>query len=338
MMVKAALNLCENPYTVHRMAVRFPILYITEPDAEAAVLSSGVLAYLVGAMPQARFTVIGSPETAPLFADLPKLDRLLVLDKDGPLEWIALWNQVRETKWGLVVDMRGSSLSGKLQRGKRAVRGKPTPGLHAVEQAAKVLQLDEVPAPRLFVSEETRKAADALVKPDGKPILAVGPGTDWIGKCWPAERYSKIAAAFLAPDGPLAGGRLLILGEEADRDLVHTIRLSVARNRVIEANGRLTPLQAVAALSHASLYIGADSLWTQLAVAAGVPCVGVYGPSDEAEVGPWGGISVRGPRSLAEYRELDPRLNQAIQHMMDLPAERVLKAARKMLAERAVTP
>lgn len=320
------------------MAARFPILYLAEPGAEAAVLSSGVLAYLVRAMPQGRFTVVGSPETAPLFADTPRLDRLIVLEKDAPLEWLGLWNQVRDTKWGLVVDMRGSTLSGRLQREKRAVRGPAEPGLHAVEQAARVLHLDEVPAPRLFVSDATRAIADALVKPDDRPILAVGPGASWIGKCWPAERYSKIAAALLAPDGPLAGGRLLILGDEADRDLVHTIRLSVPRNRVIEANTRLTPLQAVAALSHASLYIGADSLWTQLAVAAGVPSIGVYGPSDETVVGPWGGASVRGPRSLAEYRELDPRLNQAIQHMMDLPAERVLKAARKMLAKAPQTP
>ena len=322
------------------MAVRFPILYIAEPEAEAAVLSSGVLAYLVEAMPQASFTIVGSPTTSPLFADTPRLDRLLTLDRDGHFEWIALWNQVRGTKWGLVVDMRGSTLSGKLRRQKRAVRGattpigdEPTP--HAVEQAAAVLKLDEVPGPKLFFGEETQAVADAIVQPDGKPILAVGPGTEWIGKRWPAERYSKIAAALLADDGPLAGGRLLIVGEEADRDLAHTIRLAVARKRVIEAQGKLTRLQAAAALSHASLYIGADSLWTQLAVAAGVPSIGVFGPSDETLVGPWKGASVRGPRSFAEFKELDPRLNQAIQHMMDLPAERVLKVARKMLAERS---
>lgn len=319
------------------MPVRFPILYIAEPEAEAAVLSSGMLAYLVEAMPQAGFTVVASPESAPLFADLPQLDRLIVFEKDGPLDWLGLWNQLREVKWGLVVDMRGSTLSGKLRRGKRAVRGKAEPGVHAVEQAARVLQLDEIPAPRLFFSDRTRAVAAALVRPDDRPILAIGPGTDWIGKCWPAERYSKIASALLGVDGPLAGGRLLIVGGEADRELVHTIRLSVARNRVIEANDRLTLLQTAAALSHASLYIGADSIWTQLAVAAGVPSIGVYGPSDEKTVGPWGGASVRGPRSLAEYRQLDPRLNQAIQHMMDLPAERVLKTARKMLAERAAT-
>ena len=178
----------------------------------------------------------------------------------------------------------------------------------------------------------------ALVRPDDKPIIAVGPGADWMGKRWPAERYSKIVAAFLGEVGPLAGGRLLIVGDDADRDLAHTIRLAVARSRVIEAQGKLTPLQTAAALSHASLYVGADSIWTQLAVAAGVPSVGVFGPSDETVVGPWGGVSLRGPRSLDEYKTLDPRLNQAIQHMMDLPAERVLKAARELLAKLPVRP
>lgn len=317
------------------MAARFPILYLVEPEAEAAVLSSGVLAYLVRAMPQARFTIVASPQSAPLFINVPGLDRLLILEKEGHLEWIGLWNQLRDTKWGLIVDMRGSAISTRLRRERRAVRGKPEPGLHAVEQAARVLQLDETPAPHLFVSDRDHAVAASLVKPNDKPILAIGPGADWVGKVWPAERYSKIATALTAADGPLADGRLLIVGSEADRELAHTIRLSVPRNRVIEAFGRLTPLQTVAALSHASLYVGADSLWTQLAVASGIPCIGVFGPSDDKAVGPWGGVSVRGPRSLAEYIALDPRLNQAIQHMTDVPADRVLKSARKLLAERA---
>jgi heptosyltransferase III len=43
---------------------------------------------------------------------------------------------------------------------------------------------------------------------------------------------------------------------------------------------------------------------------------------------------VRGPRSFEEFKALDPRLNQAIQHMMDLPWERVLKASVRLLKER----
>ena len=116
------------------MTGRFPILYIAEADASDAILSSGVLAYMVEAMPQASFTVVGSPKSAPLFADTPRLDRLVVLERDSRLDWLGLWNKVRETKWGLVVDMRGTTLSSKLKRQKRAVRGAWEAGVHAVEQ------------------------------------------------------------------------------------------------------------------------------------------------------------------------------------------------------------
>lgn len=314
---------------------RFPILYIAEADAEQAVLSSGTLAHLVEAIPHATFTVVGSAASAPLFADTPRLERLIVLDRDGRWDWIALWNQVRETHWGLVVDMRGSTLSGKLRRQKRAVKGKVLPDVHLVEQAARVLQLDEIPAPKLFVGRDTQEAADALIPPGEGPILAIGPGVDWIGKRWPADRYAKVALSLLGEGGPLAGGRLMIVGEEADRDAAHSIRFAVKRERVIELQGRLTRLQTVAALSRADFYIGGDSLWTQLAVAAGVPAVAVFGPSDEALRRPWTGVAVRGPRSLQEFIDMDPRLNQHIQHMMDLPYERVLKASKKLLAQLA---
>lgn len=316
------------------MAGRFPILYLAEADATEAVMASGVLAYLVEAMPQARFTVVGSPESAPLFADTPRLDRLLVLEREGRMEWLGLWNRVRDENWGLIVDMRGSTLSGRLRRQKRAVRSGDDAGLHRVAAAARVLQLDEVPPPRLFFGEDTLAAVDALIPPGEGPVLAVAPGADWIGKRWPAERYAKTATALLADDGPLAGGRLMIVGGETDREDAHTVRFAVARSRVIELQGRLTPLQTAAALSRAALFLGSDSLWTQLAVAAGAPCVGLFGPSDETVRGPWGGASVRGPRTMDELRRIDPRLDQAIQHMMDLPAEPVLKAAKRLLQQR----
>ena len=148
---------------------RFPILYIAEADAEDAILSSGVLAHLVDSLPQAVFTIVGSAASAPLFADTPRLAKTIVLEREGHFEWIALWNQVRGTKWGLIVDMRGSDLSGKLRRERRAVRGKTPEGLHAVEAAAAVLKLEpeETPAPRLFFSDQTLDEAKALFPASG---------------------------------------------------------------------------------------------------------------------------------------------------------------------------
>ncbi|KAK0331845.1 hypothetical protein LTR94_027291, partial [Friedmanniomyces endolithicus] len=267
------------------MIGRFPILYIAEADAEDAVMSSGVLAHLVDSLPNATFTIVGSAASAPLLADTPRLHKLLILEREGHFEWLSLWNQVRGVKWGLVVDMRGSTLSGRLRRERRAVRGKDEPGLHPVQAAAAVLKLDdqEIPSPRLFWSEQTLAQVDALIPQSGGegPILAVGPGVEWMGKRWPAERYAKVATKLLADDGPLAGGRLMIVGEEIDREAAHTIRYAVPRARVIELQGRLTRLQTAAALSKAALYVGADSIWTHLATASGVAVVAAFGPSDE---------------------------------------------------------
>lgn len=316
------------------MAGRFPILYIAEAGAEDAVMSSGVLAYLVEAMPQASFTIVGSPQSAPLFADTPRLDKLIVLEREKRLDWLGLWNQVRAIKWGLVVDMRGTTFSGKLSRQKRAVRGKDEAGFHKVELAARVLQLDEVPPPRLYVSDATRASIDALLPQEDAPLLVIAPGAEWMGREWPSERYATLAST-LTNDGPLAGGRVVVIGAEADKDAGHTIRLAMPRNRTTELPGKLTPVQALAVLERAKLYLGGDSLWTQLAVAAGAPVVAAYGPSDEMVRGPWGGVVVRGPRSVDEFRKIDPGLNQAILHMNEVPADRVLKAAKKLLAERA---
>ena len=316
------------------MPGRFPILYLAEAGAEDAVMSSGVLAYLVEAMPQASFTIVGSPQSAPLFADTPRLDKLIVLEKEGRLEWLGLWNQVRAIKWGLIVDMRGTTFSGKLSRQKRAVRGKDEAGVHKVELAARVLQLDEIPPPKLFVSDATRASVDALLPKDGAPLLVIAPGADWVGREWPSERYAGLAAT-LTNDGPLAGGRVVVLGDEKDKDAGHTVRLAMPRHRTTELPGRLSRVQALAVLERAKLYLGGDSVWTQLAVAAGAPVVAAYGPSDETVRGPWQGVVVRGPRSVDEFRKIDPGLNQAILHMNEVPADRVLKAAKKVLAARA---
>ena len=312
------------------MPAAFPVLYIAEADPEMAVMGSGVLDHLAEALPQARFTVVGSAASAPLFAGVPRLDRTLILKGGGLAELTGLWNQVRGTHWGLVVDMRGTKLSGWLRRKKRAVRGEMPEGLHAVEAAARVLQLDDVPAPRHPTAEDVA-AAEALLGVVEGPLLAIGPGADWIGRLWPAERYAKVALALLGEGGPLEGGRLLIVGGAGDRDAAHTIRLVVRRERVIEAQGKLSPLATVAALRRADFYLGGDSLWTQLAVAAGVPATALFGPSDESRRGPWGGQTLRGPRSFDEFRVMDPRFEQALQHMMDLPAERVLKACVRRL-------
>lgn len=324
------------------MASAFPILCILESRPEDAILSSGLLKKLHEEIPQASFTLVGSDASAPLFRDMPNLDDLLVIEGDGGGERLKLWNRVRSEKWGLVVDLRGTSLSGWLSRRKRAERqpwpkGEPVP--HKVIQAAHVLQLqDDPPSPWLYTDPDTEAEVDEFLAVHAKgegPILAIGPGADWIGKIWQSERFAKVAGALLGPDGPMADGRLLIVGTEADREACHTIRMTVARERLIEAQGKLDRLQTCALLKRCRFYVGNDSIWTHLATAAGIPVLGIFGPSDETLEGPWGPgrASVRGPKSMDEFRRDDPKLNQVIQHMYDVPVDTVVEAALKLYAE-----
>jgi ADP-heptose:LPS heptosyltransferase len=323
---------------------RFPILFITSSRIGDAVLSSGLLQRLAQEVPNARFTVVASSLTAPLFRDTPDLARLITLEKKPfALHWLDLWKQVQGRRWGVVVDMRGSGLSTFLRARRRAVRRAPTPGLdpiHKVIEAARVLQLeDDPPAPGLFVSAETQAAADEILglndpKTSG-PILAIAPAANWAGKAWPAERFAVVAGQLLAPDGPMPNGRLLMLGAASDRPTAEAVRRGIARGRQIDTVGRIDLLTAYACLKRVRLFIGNDSGLMHLAAAAGAPTLGLFGPSDDRLYAPWGEFArtLRGPRDFDTFKRIDPDLNQAVCHMFDLPVPWVTKAARALFEE-----
>lgn len=320
---------------------RFPILFITSTRIGDAVLSSGLLTRLLEEAPHARFTIAAGPLAAPLFRDLPNLDRIIPMVKQSSGgHWFNLWRQVRKRKWGLVVDLRGSGIAKFVSAKKRAVKKSAPPGAapeHKVIEAARLLMLeDDPPAPRLYVGSETQALADRLV-PDGPPILAMAPAANWVGKTWPAERFAVVAAELLGSSGPMAGGRLLLLGGEGDRWAAEAVRRVTPRGRTIDLVGQTDLLTAYACLAKARLFIGNDSGLMHLAAAAGAPTLGLFGPSDERLYGPWGprARALRGPRAFETYKAVDPHLNQAISHMADLPVEWVSRAARELLIKTA---
>ena len=319
----------------------FPILFITATRIGDAVLSSGLIRMLADQIPNARFTIVAGPLAAPLFAHVPGLDRVIVMEKGkGKGHWFKLWNQVRHKKWGLVVDLRGSGTALFLRREKRAIWkksiGEP---VHKVIDAARVLKLEgDPPSPHLYITPEVQALADQMLSPrKGEPmgpILAVGPASNWVGKIWPIERFAQTSQQLLGPGGPLEGGRLLILGGPGDGRMVEELRMASARGRYVDLTGKVDLLTAYAALKRADLFIGNDSGLMHIAAAAGVPTIGLFGPSDERRYGPWGADTraVRGPRSFDQFLAVDPDLSQAIRHMSDLPVSTVVRAAKELLA------
>ena len=316
-------------------ASEFPILFITATRIGDAVLSSGLIKRLADEIPNARFTIVAGPDAAPLFAHVPGLDRVIVFEKSkSGGHWLELWRKVRTRKWGLVIDLRGSGLSRFLSTKRRAIHrkagGEP---VHKVVEAARVLRIEDDPAPpHIFTHPDVEAYADELTAGKG-PILALAPAANWIGKTWPVERFSQVAMRLLRePWSPLQGGRLMVLGGPGDDKLSRQLR-DVALHRFIDLAGKVDVLTAHACLKRARLFIGNDSGAMHLAAAAGVPTIGLFGPSDERLYAPWGDKTrvVRGPRSFDEIKAADPGFTQMICHMMDLPVEKVVSAARELL-------
>jgi len=318
----------------------FPILFITATRIGDAVLSSGLIRMLADQIPNARFTIVAGPLAAPLFAHVPGLDRVIVMEKGkGKGHWFKLWRQVRHKKWSLVVDLRGSATALFLRRDKRAI-WKKLPGevVHKVVDAARTLKLEgDPPAPHLYITPDVQALADDLLAPiagQGEgPILAVGPAANWVGKVWPIERFTQTVAQLLDKDGPMAGGRLLILGGPEDTRMIEELRRASARGRTIDLTGKVDLLTAYACLRRARLFIGNDSGLMHIAAAAGAPTLGLFGPSDERRYAPWGdkAVAVRGPRGFDQFLAVDPDLSQAIRHMSDLPVATVVREAKALL-------
>ena len=88
------------------------ILFITATRLGDAVLSTGLLDHLLTAHPDARITVACGPLAAGLFARMPRLERVGIVEKRAmDLHWPALWARVAAHVWDLVVDLRGSAIS-----------------------------------------------------------------------------------------------------------------------------------------------------------------------------------------------------------------------------------
>ena len=314
----------------------FPILFITPTRIGDAVLSSGLIKKLIDEAPGARFSIVAGPLAAPLFEHVPRLDALIVLEKKKfGGHWWQLWNEVRRREWGLIVDLRGSMISTFRRRKRRAVHRRGANDTHKVVEAARLLQVqDDPPPPYLFVDAATRARAAQLCAGTG-PILALGAAANWVGKVWPIERFAEVANRLLAPDGALAGGRLMLLGGPDDVRTLEDLGRLVPKERLIDLVGQVDLLTAHACLAHARLFIGNDSGLMHLSAAAGTPTLGLFGPSDDRLYGPWGPHSraLRGPRSFEQYKAVDPNLNQTIRHMSDLSVSAVMGAATALLTE-----
>jgi heptosyltransferase I len=148
--------------------------------------------------------------------------------------------------------------------------------------------------------------------PDGDFVLA-SPLAGWGAKQWPLEYYSRLAEK-LRRDGGLP----LVL------NVPHPIRVAGVETHVSGIRGLIHATRRAVAI------VGVDSGPTHLAAALGKPGVAIYGPTDPARNGPYGGTFtvLRSPSAVTTYK----RTEQPDQSMREITPEQVVGALETILS------
>jgi heptosyltransferase-3 len=308
------------------------ILFITSTRLGDAVLSTGLLDYMLRTWPEGKVTVACGPLPSSIFAGFPNVERVIALKKkryNG--HWIELWKQVVSTKWDIVVDLRNSAVSRLIFTKKRFVFGsRKGEALHKVEQAAFLMKLSIVPAPHLYFTKAQEEFARVLV-PDGKGmVLGVGPSANWIGKTWPAENFIEVVNWLTSKDGPMPNARVAVFAAPGEEAQALPVLNAVPEDRRIDGIAKGNPGEVAASLARCDFYIGNDSGLMHAAAAADVPTFGLFGPSYPHLYAPWGEHTgyVCTPKTFDELIDFEGYSAGTLKHslMTELTVEDVLGA------------
>ena len=276
------------------------LLFITSNRIGDAVLSTAALEHALTLYPGAGVVIACGALPATLFRATPGLERIEIVRKQEG-RWSGLWAALRRDRFDLALDLRGSLVTLGVAAKQRIIHRKTRIVRHKLAELAELLRLDAPPRPFLHIDAKARADARAVLGTDAR-MLALGPGSNFIGKRWPPDRFADLAARLLG--GPLAGAPVLLLGAPEDKPICAEIAAALAGAglNAIDAAGRLDLLAGAAALEQAALFVGNDSGLMHIAATVGAPTLGLFGPSDERVYGPWGlrAKAIRGPKSFEE--------------------------------------
>ncbi|MEM9470294.1 MAG: glycosyltransferase family 9 protein, partial [Pseudomonadota bacterium] len=182
------------------------VLFITSTRLGDGILSTGLLNHLLESEPEAKVTVACGGLPSSVFEGFPNVEAILPMKKEKRHgHWIKLWKQVFKTRWDIIIDLRNSAVSRLIFAKKRYIFGPAIDqSKHKVEQAAEVMKLNNIPAPKLYFTSEQTAFARSLINKKA-PVIAVGPSANWIGKTWPAENFIEVLQWMRSEEGPMTG-------------------------------------------------------------------------------------------------------------------------------------
>ena len=205
----------------------------------------------------------------------------------------------------------------------------PTNRTHVIEQAVEVANAvarEELPImlPWLPISESAERYCDSqLTVFGGKPFVILNPGAGWGAKRWPTERYGEVAR-FLAQKG----FGVVINSGPGEETLASELN-AASGNVALTLSPALDEL--IALTRRSSLVIAGDTGPLHLASALGKSVVGIFGPTDPARNGPFGGKFrvLRHPESKRDHsRRAEPEAG-----LLTISPDEVWSAAMELLKD-----
>ncbi len=232
----------------------------------------------------------------------PRAFRSSKTDENAQLDIGKQIAAVRKFKFDIAVDMQGLLKSATLAKvggikkrygfDKDAVRESTArflytdtiaipPDSHIVRQnialAANSLNIEPVGANFEFpiaTDDGHHAEAEAIVEKAGGDFAILNPAGGWVTKLWPAENYGKLADLLYEKLG-LAS--VISIGPNDD-SLAEAVVQNSRSGKTAVAKPSLKGFYELAKRSR--VYVGGDTGPTHIAVAAGAPAVGIFGPTE----------------------------------------------------------
>ena len=157
----------------------------------------------------------------------------------------------------------------------------------------------------------------------------------WQFKCWTSEGWGAVVRELEASGLPVV---LTAAPGESEGRIVADI-LAASGGAAVSLAGQLSLKEMAALSARAKLFLGVDSAPMHIAAAMDTPVVALFGPSGERHWGPWANsgddrhIVVASDRHSCRPCGIDGCGGSKISDcLVQLPAERVIKAAHTLLA------
>ena len=167
--------------------------------------------------------------------------------------------------------------------------------------------------------------ADSIMSQAGPRFAILNPGGGWPTKLWPAENYGGLADRLWAD----LGLKSVIVCGPKESALADRAEAASHSQAIVRSRPDLKTLVELA--KKATVYVGGDTGPTHLAMAAGTPIVGIFGPTEW-----WRNGSIAPDDICVERTDIDCRVNCHRRSCskwicMDIDVERVFEAVRQRI-------